>query len=272
MWFNIFEVFKMNKDFVKNNPNKYYYDYEEIISQCNYYGEDSGPFYDRMYKIVSPALKNLNIDIKLFQVKDKQYQIPILFAEIIYIIVDSAAMNSRKNSFASKLKNNKFNDLSFDEKCIFIMSVFSELKKDYPEFEERIEKVEFDFLYPYYNVKDLMNFIGELKQIINMIDLPLIGYDNTIYNEIHSMFTEIGKGIDDNNKELYNNMINHAGHKLIEQLCALRGSTYLLMPDNELNECFETLKNDIEKLKLVVDRVRKESEEAHKNHIVYYDI
>lgn len=263
---------KMTEEFMRANPEKYYFDYKELILQCITEYETIETFYDRIQKVLPKCLKNLQIDIKLFETTHKRYEIPILFAEIIYIIVREAAKDSSTNSFVSLLKNNKFNKLSFDNKLKFIIMVFDELKKDYPTHIEVIEKVEFNFLYPYYNVKDLMNFKDKLCQIESLIELPLIGYDKEINDFFHGIFTQSEGKIEEKYKEQYNKLIKHAGHQLAEQLWSLRGSTYLLLQDNELNECFEKLKADIENLKQVLTRVERESKEAHKNHLLYFDV
>lgn len=262
----------MTEEFMKANPEKYYFDYKELILQSLTEYETAETFYERIQKVLPKCLKNLQIDIKLFETSHKRYKIPILFAEIIYIIVREAAKDSSTNSFVSLLKNNKFNKLSFDNKLKFVTMVFDELKKDYPSHIEFIEKVEFNFLYPYYNVKDLMNFCYELNQIKKLIELPLIGYDDEINDFFHGLFTQVSEKVKEEYKEQYNKHIEHAGHQLVEQLWSLRGSTYLLLQDNELDECFEKIKSDIENLKQVLTRVQKESKEAHKNHLLYFDV
>ena len=117
----------MNEGFIKQNSGNYYFNKDEIITQlCPKY-EDISVFKSRINQILPDVLKNLHIDIKVFKERNNKYRIPILFAEIIYIIVKEATNDSSKNSFVSKLKNNKFEELSFNDKVTFITVSYTHL-------------------------------------------------------------------------------------------------------------------------------------------------
>lgn len=83
---------------------------------------------------ISIIAKNLGRDIKEFQTKPNRYNIPFNVAEVIYqyIIEDST-----KGSFLSKIKNNKLNQVTNEEKLEFVNKAFDRVLKSCKDSEDR---------------------------------------------------------------------------------------------------------------------------------------
>lgn len=240
----------MNNKFMEKFPNKSYFSYEDILRQSITEGiKYTESYYKQRQEAINHILQNLNIDVSDFKQKDNKYYFPVLFAEIIYIIAIDLEKNPTKFSISSKLKRNKIEEISFDDRLSFMIEIFTELKKDYPTYKSIIDETACYFLYPYYNVKDLNICIQKLNNMIQDIELPLISYNPDQNHKIHEFLkTDKGKVFIQNNIQEYNSNTTKMEEELIEQLLSIDSSNPIMIPTNELNEQIQKTKNEIDKL------------------------
>ena len=231
-------------------PNKPYFSYEEILMQSISKGiEYTSDYYKQKQEAINHILKNLNINVSAFKRKDNKYYFPVLFAEIIYIIAKDLENNPHKFSISSKLKRNKIEDISFDERLSFMVEIFKELKKDYPKYKSMIDETACYFLYPYYNAKDLAICAEKINNMIRDIELPLISYNPNQNKLIHNFLkTDQGKKFIENNIEKYDLNISEHEEQLIEQLLSIDSSDKIMTPTDKLNMQIEIVKTEIDKL------------------------
>lgn len=247
----------MKGDFVKDFPDKTHFTYDEILKQSISDGiKYTGDYYKQKQEAINHILKNLNIDVSAFKQKDNKYYFPILFAEIIYIIAKDLENNPTKFSITSKLKRNRIEELSFDDRLSFMIEIFTELKKDYPSYKSIIDETACYFLYPYYNVKDLTICIEKLNDMIQNIELPLISYNPNQNKLVHDFLkTDQGKKFIENNVQEYNSNISEYEEQLIEQLLSIDSSNKIMTPTDELDKQIEIIKNEIDKLQNILKNI-----------------
>lgn len=247
----------MKGDFVKDFPDKTHFTYDEILKQSISDGiKYTGDYYKQKQEAINHILKNLNIDVSAFKQKDNKYYFPILFAEIIYIIAKDLENNPTKFSITSKLKRNRIEELSFDDRLSFMIEIFTELKKDYPSYKSIIDETACYFLYPYYNVKDLTICIEKLNDMIQNIELPLISYNPNQNKLLHDFLkTDQGKKFIENNVQEYNSNISEYEEQLIEQLLSIDSSNKIMTPTDELDKQIEIIKNEIDKLQNILKNI-----------------
>lgn len=247
----------MKDDFIKKFPDKTYFAYDEILKQSISKGiKYTNDYYKQKQEAINHILKNLNIDVSAFKQKDNKYYFPILFAEIIYIIAKDLENNPTKFSISSKLKRNKIEEISFDDRLSFMIEIFTELKKDYPSYKSIIDETACYFLYPYYNVKDLTICIEKLNDMIQNIELPLISYNPNQNKLVHDFLkTDQGKTFIENNIGEYNSNTTKNEEQLIEQLLSIDSSKKIMIPTDELNEQIEKIKIEIDKLQDILKNI-----------------
>lgn len=285
----------MTEEFMKANPEKYYFNFREIILQAvpEYVNKDieealkkltdsedfsekqkrkiikenENLYYDPTQKKIKKAMKNLGFDTDLYKDENNHYKIPIIFAEMIYILAKNLASNSAKGSFASRLISNDLKKPTPKEKKNFINDVFEELKKDYPHIASKATEMQKELLYPYNKIKQIENVIKDLNTIKNSIEIPLISFDEKIYDKWDNIFSNMRKDID--NKEYYDYILNHPGHQLIQQFYSLSTTTPLLQYNEELEKSIKNVENSIKKLSKEIEKANVFGETTAKNHLIY---
>lgn len=284
----------MTEEFMKANPEKYYFNFKEIIVQTlpEYYkqrikkeiefatnktpfeSEKHNPattieneYCDPLQRKVKKVMENLGVNIEKYKDQKGNYKIPILFAEMIYVLAKTFSENTSKNSFASYLFKNEFELPSPDDKKELINSTFEELKKDYPHISEKANIMQMEFMYPYNKIETIKEYIEHLKKIQNSIGMPMIGYDEILYNTWSDIFNNSKDGIE--NEELYDYIINHPGHQLLQQFYSLNGTTEILLYDEELEKSLKRIEKNIKQLEKELNRVIEYSKLKHNNHSLY---
>lgn len=284
----------MTEEFMKANPEKYYFNFKEIIIQTlpksykerikkeiefatnitHFESEKYNPatiieneYCDPLQRKVKKVMENLGVNIEKYKDQKGNYKIPILFAEMIYVLTKAFSENTSKNSFASYLFNNKFKLSSPDNKKELINSTFEEFKKDYPHISEKANKMQMEFMYPYNKIDTLNNYITQLTDIKNSIETPIIGYDEVIYNKWDDFFNNLRGDI--KNTEYYDYIINHPGHQLLQQFYSLSGTTEILLYDEELEKSLKRIEKNIKQLEKELNRVIEYSKLKHNNHSLY---
>lgn len=127
---------------------------------------------------ISLISKNLDRDIKEFQTNLKRYTIPFNVAEVIYQYI---VEDSTKDSFISKIKNNKLDQVSNEEKLEFVNKVFDRVFKSCENNEDR----------------DYCEILR--KEYIEIIDIL-----KKAENKKEKLINISTKSINDNIKKLYN--------------------------------------------------------------------
>jgi len=284
----------MTEEFMKANPEKYYFNFKEIIVQTlpksyreriekeiefatnvtPFESEKRNPattieneYCDPMQRKVKKVMENLGINIEKYKDQKGNYKIPILFAEMIYVLAKTFSENTSKNSFASYLFKNEFELPSTDDKKELINSTFEELKKDYPHISEKANKMQIEFMYPYNKFDKIKEYIKHLEKIQNSIGIPMIGYDEILYNKWDDFFNNLRDDIKDT--EYYDYIINHPGHQLLQHFYSLSGTTEILSYDEELEKALKRIEKNINQLEKELNRVIEYSKLKHNNHSFY---
>lgn len=284
----------MTEEFMKANPEKYYFNFKEIIVQTlpksyreriekeiefatnvtPFESEKHNPattieneYCDPMQRKVKKVMENLGINIEKYKDQKGNYKIPILFAEMIYVLAKTFSENTSKNSFASYLFKNEFELPSTDDKKELINSTFEELKKDYPHISEKANKMQIEFMYPYNKFDKIKEYIKHLEKIQNSIGIPMIGYDEILYNKWDDFFNNLRDDIKDT--EYYDYIINHPGHQLLQHFYSLSGTTEILSYDEELEKALKRIEKNINQLEKELNRVIEYSKLKHNNHSFY---
>jgi len=284
----------MTEEFMKANPEKYYFNFKEIIVQTlpksyreriekeiefatnvtPFESEKRNPattieneYCDPMQRKVKKVMENLGINIEKYKDQKGNYKIPILFAEMIYVLAKTFSENTSKNSFASYLFKNEFELPSTDDKKELINSTFEELKKDYPHISEKANKMQIEFMYPYNKINKIKEYIKHLEKIQNSIGIPMIGYDEILYNKWDDFFNNLRDDIKDT--EYYDYIINHPGHQLLQHFYSLSGTTEILSYDEELEKALKRIEKNINQLEKELNRVIEYSKLKHNNHSFY---
>lgn len=220
-----------------------------------------------MQRKVKKVMENLGINIEKYKDQKGNYKIPILFAEMIYVLAKTFSENTSKNSFASYLFKNEFELPSTDDKKELINSTFEELKKDYPHISEKANKRQMEFMYPYNKIDTLNNCITQLTDIKNSIETPIIGYDEAVYNKWDDFLNYLRDDI--KNTEYYDYIINLPGHQLLQHFYSLSGTTEILLYDEELEKALKRIEKNIKQLEKEFNKVIEYSKLKHKNHSLY---
>ncbi len=198
----------MNSDFMKENRFRKYFNLQEILEQanemydynlvkeykdiCNLKTAESEKylkqlkFYcDTKKKLVKKILSIFNIKLDKYKV-GKNYEIPILLAELIYVI---ATEESSDGSVLSKLNTNKENLLKYEEHIKFKEKLLEQVKQDYPEFSEDCDEIliQHHYLLNVYNqIDDILKkfkdntgtIIKDLEEdILKKMYAPFIPFD-----------------------------------------------------------------------------------------------
>lgn len=263
----------MDNNFMKDNRDRYTFGLEEILQQTclkyNYeklkdYRDPCSPLYDSDEKTqYLKILKNYcdtqkhKVDLVLqtmgFSLSDYKcnkgnkgkicYEIPIIIAELIYVI---AKEDSARGSAVSKLKNDNEN-LTSKEKLLFRQKLFEELKKDYLSNDNDSLQItsirnvcdeilgKHSYLQQVYSKLD--SAVNQLETIKKRLYAPLIPYDKNLEIVLTAFDNQINKGTEKSDLE-----------KLNFDLNIFAGSDEKIYDANEFDSEIEELTSAIEKL------------------------
>lgn len=258
----------MNKDFVKNNPNKKFFSLREIILQV-YDDSDKNTlteeyFYRNKIRIIEPVLKSLGIDIESYKSSSNRYRIPLFLAELVYILTVEAENCSSKSSCISFLKSEDYKEISVNDKLSIIIRFFDEISKDFPFLKEINDNYKSLFSQTYYYYINIDLMIDKLISIRDKIDVPLIRFDEVYKNKrlkeykdcldkgwLHIIMKD-GTEIIPNNQD--DNMFDSPQGELLEFYFSIRGTEKFLpiLPDTE--NFFNKLLSSIESIERNIDK------------------
>ena len=266
----------MTEEFMRENKEKTHFNYAEIINQV--YPEEfssndnENEYYRTRMEIISKILKNLGIDMNIYEISYNKYEIPIHLAELIFVIAKWIEENgSYQNSTISYLKRNKLSNVSIDDKIAIISNYFDEIAKDYSAISPLCDFVKKDFLTPYFHYMSLDLIIDKLISIRNTIELPLISYNKCDTDKIKNEYDILSKYAEDTIEIFYNKKtddktvkystkipitpLNGINRELAQFLFSLKGTSKILHNDVELDDCCFELAEAIEHLEKTLKKI-----------------
>ncbi len=192
--FNNIEVLNTMKDgYVQNHPKKTIYSLREVIVQVmpdNNSTQTTENYYRHKIRLIEPVLKVLGVDINLYKTASNRYKIPVILAELIYVIALEAERNSSQDSNISFLKYEEFDKISIEDRMNLLVKFFDEIAKDFPELKPFCETSKYQYLtsYKYYIEIDML--IDKLKSVRDSINLPIITFDEKYATGFVDIFDE----------------------------------------------------------------------------------
>lgn len=156
-------------------------------------------------KKLKDILKALKCDIEQFKNDKNRYDIPVVVAEILKIYLSE---DSGKGSYISKIKRNKFFEITLEEKINFINKVVEKLRDKYKEdsnkekvFKE-IDDLEKSWIGEAEYSEEVKDEVIETESIINMIMEACMFKVGSI-SELDGLVTvDSGKSVDYSDEEI----------------------------------------------------------------------
>jgi len=204
------------------NRNKYYYNLDEILCQtCYTFDYEKSKLYrdrieweyrlikssdspklqkdkddyfrilsnhcDTKKKIVKSVLSQLGFDLDDYK-DGSHYKIPIMVAELIYIIANH---DSSRGTTLSNIHTKGVDSLNEKEKFILKRMLLNEVKKDFPELSTKCEKLLQLHEYMYLVRAEIGSMIQQLKIMQDKLYLPIIPYDSNVDTAIKFLSSNI---------------------------------------------------------------------------------
>lgn len=161
----------------RNSIISYVYKVKNNIEKIDYFNDKKYKnFMKECIKDINSICESLDINIKLYKVKDNEYKIPYILGELIKVYL---LQDSKKGSIISKLKQKKYSEITYEEKIQLNNSIIEKLKEN--NLDDESEKI-IKNLNKYCIVKEKLN--EDLKQIAERTKLVTNNFIDEIINSI----------------------------------------------------------------------------------------